>query len=160
MEKEAKACQGKDIFERMNYLYQASHLIALKNRVAASYYGNTMMGCAKKSVLRIEPNIKRTICKRCQSPLIPGETARVRLCSKHMKGIKWTCLVCLNSKKYPTKRGYKLWIDQPEAIVETLHYVPKKISIDCDKNEMDNNKKSESSNNMNIEKKNLENNHD
>ena len=74
-----KLCQGKDIFERMNYLYQviiilngfyillleikviinkklyfqASYLMALKNRVAASYYGNVMVGCAKKSVLRM-----------------------------------------------------------------------------------------------------------
>ncbi|KAL2737838.1 ribonuclease P protein subunit p21 [Vespula squamosa] len=152
MEKETKVCQGKDVFERMNYLYQASHLIASKSRVAASYYGNTMMGCARKAVLRMEPNIKRTICKRCHTPLIPGETARVRLCSKHIKGVKWTCLICLNSKKYPTRKGYKLWIDQPEAIVETFHYVPKQKSIDCDKSKIDNNK-TESSDNTNIEKK-------
>lgn len=80
LDTDTKLCQGKDIFERMNYLYQviifldsflystivitninrlkqisiqASHLMALKNRVAASYYGNTMIGCAKKSVLRM-----------------------------------------------------------------------------------------------------------
>lgn len=133
MDKDVKLCQGKDVFERMNYLYQASHLLALKNRVAASYYGHTMMGCAKKAVLRIEPDIKRTICKQCQSPLIPGETAKVRLYSKPVKGVRWTCLICLNSKKYPTRKGYKLWIDQPEAIVEVLHYVPKQKSVDCDK---------------------------
>lgn len=32
---------------------QASHLMALKNRVAASFYGNVMIGCSKKSVLRM-----------------------------------------------------------------------------------------------------------
>ncbi|XP_066591303.1 uncharacterized protein Rpp21 isoform X2 [Prorops nasuta] len=73
---EAKSCQGKDVFERLNYLYQASQLMAPKNRVAASCYGNTMVNCAQKSVLRLEPNVKRTICKCCQSYLIPGETAR------------------------------------------------------------------------------------
>ncbi|XP_012234166.1 uncharacterized protein Rpp21 [Linepithema humile] len=120
-----KCCQHKDIFERMNYLYQASHLIALKNRVAASYYGNNMLGCAKKAVLRIEPNLKRTICKCCQTPLIPGETARVRLTSKPIKGVKWTCLTCKNTKRFPTKKEYKLWVDQPEAVVETLDYTSK-----------------------------------
>lgn len=139
MDKDVKLCQGKDIFERMNYLYQASHLIAPKNRVAASYYGHTMLGCAKKAVLRIEPDIKRMVCKQCQSPLIPGETARVRLSSKKVKGVRWTCLVCLNSKKYPTKKGYKLWIDQPEAIVEVLHYIPKQKSQNCDKTFSDSN---------------------
>lgn len=72
-----------------------------------------------------EPNLKRTICKCCQSPLIPGETARVRLVSKPIKGIKWTCLTCMNTKRYPTKRGYKMWLDQPESIVETLDFTPK-----------------------------------
>jgi hypothetical protein len=41
------------MFFKMNILLQASHLMALKNRVAASYYGNNMLGCAKKAVLRM-----------------------------------------------------------------------------------------------------------
>ncbi|XP_066591301.1 uncharacterized protein Rpp21 isoform X1 [Prorops nasuta] len=122
---EAKSCQGKDVFERLNYLYQASQLMAPKNRVAASCYGNTMVNCAQKSVLRLEPNVKRTICKCCQSYLIPGETARVRLVSKPEKFVKWTCLTCETSRKYPTKQGYKLWIEQPGAVIQTLDYTPK-----------------------------------
>lgn len=127
MDANTKLCQGKDIFERMNYLYQASYLMALKNRVAASYYGNIMVGCAKKSVLRIESDIKRTICKCCQSPLIPGETARVRLVSKPVKGIKWTCLTCLSIKRYPTKKGYKLWTEQPNSVVQIFNYTSKSV---------------------------------
>lgn len=69
--------------------------------------------------------MKRTICKCCQTPLIPGETARVRLISKPIKGVKWTCLTCTNTKRFPTKKEYKLWIEQPEAVVETLHYTTK-----------------------------------
>ncbi|CAL7935861.1 unnamed protein product [Xylocopa violacea] len=125
MDTNTKLCQGKDIFERMNYLYQASHLMALKNRIAASYYGNTMVGCAKKSVLRIESDIKRTICKCCQSPLIPGETARVRLVSKPVKAVKWTCLTCLSVKRYPTRKGYKLWTEEPNSVVQIFNYASK-----------------------------------
>lgn len=72
-----------------------------------------------------EPNLKRSICKCCQTPLIPGETARVRLTSKPIKRIKWTCLTCMHTKRFPTRKGYKLWLDQSEAIVETLNYAPK-----------------------------------
>lgn len=36
-----------------NVSWQASQLMALKNRVAASYFGNNMVTCAKKAVLRM-----------------------------------------------------------------------------------------------------------
>lgn len=72
-----------------------------------------------------EPNLKRTICKCCQTPLIPGETARIRLISKPVKGVKWTCLTCKNTKRFSTKKRYKLWLDQPQATIEILDYTPK-----------------------------------
>lgn len=31
----------------------------------------------------------------------------------------------MNVRKFPTKRGHKLWLDQPEAIVEILYYAQK-----------------------------------
>lgn len=30
----------------------------------------------------------------------------------------------MNAKKFPTKKGYRLWLDQPQAIVEILDYTP------------------------------------
>ncbi|XP_015588459.1 ribonuclease P protein subunit rpr2 [Cephus cinctus] len=122
METEVKLCQGKDVFERMNYLYQASQFVASKNKTVASYYGNVMVNCGKKAVLRMEPDLKRSICKSCQTPLIPGETARVRLGSKPRKLIRWTCLTCRSIKKFPTKQGHKLWSDQAESIVQIFDY--------------------------------------
>ncbi|XP_043474214.1 ribonuclease P protein subunit p21 isoform X2 [Leptopilina heterotoma] len=109
----------------MNYLYQASHKIVNKNLPLASHLSSLMVGCAKKAVLRMEPAVKRTICKHCQSPLIPGKTARVRLVSKPAKAIKWTCLACGENRKIPTKKGHKLWWDQPEAVKCILDFSPK-----------------------------------
>ena len=65
------------------------------------------------------------MCKACQSPLVPGKTARVRLVSKPVKAVKWTCLACGISKKIPTKKGYKLWWDQPESVRCVFDYTPK-----------------------------------
>lgn len=48
-----KLCQGKDAFERMNFLYQAASQMAGKNRVLSSYYGNMCKSISKKSVLRL-----------------------------------------------------------------------------------------------------------
>ncbi|XP_026672992.1 ribonuclease P protein subunit rpr2-like [Ceratina calcarata] len=112
MDKNAKVCHGKDIFERMNYLYQ---VIMFFNHLYIS------LDLHERAFFR-ESDIKRTICKCCQSPLIPGETARVRLVSKPVKAVKYTCLTCLSVKKYPTKKGHKLWTERPESVVQNLNY--------------------------------------
>ncbi|XP_043266811.1 ribonuclease P protein subunit rpr2 [Venturia canescens] len=125
---EEKLCQGKDVFERMNFLYQASRFVAGKSEVAASHYGNVMMSCAKKAVLRVEPEVKRTICKSCQSPLIPGETARIRIKSKPVKAVQWTCLVCKTTRKIPSKKPHNLWIDDPSSLVQVYDYTPKNLN--------------------------------
>ncbi|XP_039301719.1 uncharacterized protein LOC105197502 isoform X2 [Solenopsis invicta] len=38
MKNKNQLCPQKDTLHRVNYLYQASRLMALKNRVAASYF--------------------------------------------------------------------------------------------------------------------------
>lgn len=48
--KSKKLCQGKDVFERMNFLYQASTLLAAKNPVLAQHYGNQCKIISRKSL--------------------------------------------------------------------------------------------------------------
>ena len=43
------------------------------------FYVNTMKTIGTKQVLRIDPSIKRTICKRCETILLPGVTSRIRI---------------------------------------------------------------------------------
>ncbi|XP_011503457.1 PREDICTED: ribonuclease P protein subunit rpr2 [Ceratosolen solmsi marchali] len=117
-----KLCQGKDVFERMNYLYQASLFVSSQNISLASYYSSILSGCAKKAVLRIEHNVKRSICKVCESPLIPGKTAKVRLMAKKQKIIKTICYVCKTIKRIPIKKKHTLWFDQPESLIEIFDY--------------------------------------
>lgn len=31
----------------------------------------------------------------------------------------------MSTKRYPTKKGYKLWLDQPESVIEVLDFIPK-----------------------------------
>ncbi|OXU31630.1 hypothetical protein TSAR_016120 [Trichomalopsis sarcophagae] len=128
-----KLCQGKDVFERMNFLYQASFLLSSKNKALASYYGSIMTSCAKKAVLRVDHNLKRTVCRACQSPLIPGKTAKVRLMPKN-KLIKTVCLICKTKKQIPYKGKHKLWFDQSEALLETFEYKLKKKTTNVEKN--------------------------
>lgn len=53
MSGKGKGVQGKDVFQRMNFLYQASTLMAGRNNTLSCYYGNLLKAVAKKAVLRM-----------------------------------------------------------------------------------------------------------
>jgi len=51
--------------------------------------------------VRIEPLLKRRFCRRCNSYLVPGSNARVRI---HRGRVVVTCLNCGHRSRYPTGR--------------------------------------------------------
>lgn len=51
--KKKSQCLGKDVFSRMNFLYQISITMAGKSDVLSAYYGNLCKSVGKKSVLRM-----------------------------------------------------------------------------------------------------------
>jgi len=63
----------------------------------------TIKAIGNKAVLRIDPTVKRTICKGCQTVLIPGVTASVRIkpSAIHSHLARYTCLACRTSRKFP-----------------------------------------------------------
>ncbi|XP_063235936.1 ribonuclease P protein subunit p21 [Bacillus rossius redtenbacheri] len=114
--------QGKESFQRMNFLYQASHLLTKipEARDVATSLGHVMVAVSKKSVLRMEPAVKRTLCKGCHGVLVPGVTARVRLRRKPCARLVWTCLRCGTPKSFVAGRDHRLWAERPEAVVQEI----------------------------------------
>ncbi|KAK4021695.1 ribonuclease P protein subunit rpr2 [Daphnia magna] len=115
---------GSDGFHRMNFLYQAS--VVMLNAVPScpsisSFYGTNIVSIGKKLQLKLDPSLKRTMCKGCKGLLIPGKTAEVRiqkpLTSKKKKKRQkknnkiqvWKCLLCECVKNYILKSDYILW---------------------------------------------------
>lgn len=65
-------------------------------------------------------DIKRSICKQCKAPQIPGITTRVRVKKKQ---VKWTCCTCNKVKTFKVHNPkYSPWTLTEEAVVETLDY--------------------------------------
>ncbi|XP_060679604.1 ribonuclease P protein subunit p21 [Hemiscyllium ocellatum] len=63
-----------------------------------------------------DPSVKRTICKRCSTLLIPGITAVVRQRGGRRKSVTVRCLACSLTKRFPRNPpGYVLWAERPEA---------------------------------------------
>ncbi|XP_068619275.1 uncharacterized protein Rpp21 [Battus philenor] len=118
-----KKVQGNDSFQRINYLYQISKYMASKNPALSSYYGNLIVNVAKKNVLKIHPDIKRQVCKKCRCILIDTVSAKMHLKMKRKrKFIQWTCNTCGTKKTFPADRNsdYQVWLERPNAVVEVV----------------------------------------
>ena len=112
---------AKQVPPRINYLYQAAHCILAQdpqNTQLARFYMDLVKSVSAKVVMRISPDIKRTICKKCNALLIPGVTATVRLRGKRQKHVVMKCMDCRRVKRFNTNEDHVLWVDKPEGVVE------------------------------------------
>ncbi|KAM9357533.1 ribonuclease P protein subunit p21 [Symphorus nematophorus] len=119
----AAQIKDKEAYQRLNYLYQAAHSVLSQNPEnveLARFYCFTQRTIARRLVLRQDPSVKRTLCKKCCSLLIPGVTATTRQRRKNSK-TRFTvvrCLSCGQSKTLLNNSDYCLWVDRPEAQLE------------------------------------------
>ncbi|KAF5909791.1 ribonuclease P protein subunit p21-like, partial [Clarias magur] len=115
--------KDKEAFQRLNFLYQAAHCVLAQNpenTELARFYCFTQKTIAKRLVLRQDPSVKRTMCKKCCALLIPGVTAtfRQRKGFRKQRATVIRCLSCGQTKKFLNNPKHQLWVDQPEAQLE------------------------------------------
>ncbi|XP_055634974.1 uncharacterized protein LOC129774921 [Toxorhynchites rutilus septentrionalis] len=121
--KQARLCPGRDIYERMNFLYQAAALMAESVPVLSGTYGKLMKSVGKKAVLRIEPAIKRTLCVRCGVVLSPTSTANYTdYRHKKLSYVEVECKLCGFRKKFYSRKNYRIRLEDPESIVESMTF--------------------------------------
>ncbi|KAA1064589.1 hypothetical protein PGT21_008755 [Puccinia graminis f. sp. tritici] len=63
----------------------------------------TMKVISKKAVLRMDPSVKRSICRSCHLLLIPGYTSSTRVLrsSSHRHKVNVTCSACQHQRQIP-----------------------------------------------------------
>lgn len=109
---------NEDIYQRINYLYQAAHESLKKSPNDVSlcrFYIYTLRTITRRSCLHLHPDMKRNMCKRCCVLLIPGVTAIVRTRKKREKHTVVTCLECGTPKRYVYRPTKIPWIDKSDA---------------------------------------------
>ncbi|KNZ80250.1 Ribonuclease P protein subunit rpr2 [Termitomyces sp. J132] len=80
---------------------------SLRNVTTASElsrsYIATMKSVGQKTTVKIDPGVKRTLCKGCNLTLIPGATATVRVKKSPSHGhiMVYTCTGCNTSRRIP-----------------------------------------------------------
>ncbi|CDQ91622.1 unnamed protein product [Oncorhynchus mykiss] len=115
--------KDKEAYQRLNFLYQAAHCVLSQNPEnveLARFYCFTQKTIAKRLVLRQDPSVKRTLCKKCCSLLVPGvtATARQRRIKYRNRMTVLQCLSCGQSKRFLNNPKHRLWVDQYEAQLE------------------------------------------
>ncbi|NXV81846.1 RPP21 protein, partial [Atlantisia rogersi] len=58
---------------------QAAHWVLPHSPALARFYCSTQRGAARRLVLRMAPSVKRSVCRRCCSLLLPGASGSLRL---------------------------------------------------------------------------------
>lgn len=72
-----------------------------------------------------EPNVKRTICKRCGLILLPGTSSDLTIETEHKQDVcKIQCTKCGFRKNYVLNEKYDLWLDNEASIKEVIESNP------------------------------------
>lgn len=64
--------------------------------------------------------MKRKICKRCKNILIPGTTAQLEVTGTNTEVCEIKCNNCESKKRFHVNPLYKMWLDNPDSIVEVI----------------------------------------
>lgn len=107
---------------RVNYLYQLSTALADQCPGLSSAYNSILKGLTQKSLLKIDPEIKRNICKGCNTMLIPGTTVTCRMVKKTKGVIKWSCKFCGKSKIYKKNNNNCIWSENSKFLLQITKY--------------------------------------
>ncbi|KAJ7072026.1 RNAse P Rpr2/Rpp21/SNM1 subunit domain-containing protein [Mycena amicta] len=114
---------NKDILQRLNFMYQASVYLGTvfpvptpppatkrtkRNRKMnvhdlSKAYISSMKSVANKTMVKIDPAVKRTLCNGCNLVLIPGPTVSIRVKSsrEHGQVMVYLCAACNSTRRIP-----------------------------------------------------------
>ncbi|KAJ7085848.1 RNAse P Rpr2/Rpp21/SNM1 subunit domain-containing protein [Mycena crocata] len=116
---------NKDVMQRLNFMYQASVYLSgvlpmspptsaapqkrkKKSRKMTVHdlsksYIDSMKVVANKTMVKMDPAVKRTLCNGCNTVLVPGSTAFVRVKSSKVHGhiMLYRCNSCNSTRRIP-----------------------------------------------------------
>lgn len=96
---------NRDVYSRLSFLIQAANTVSSEPLSRA--YNRAMVGISKKSVLKLSPSIKRSLCKKCNRSLIPGSREIENLSKDQRKECDLLVIKCCcgQVKRFPIGRN-------------------------------------------------------
>ncbi|KAJ2882511.1 Ribonuclease P protein subunit p21 [Coemansia aciculifera] len=81
----------------------------------ARFYAKEMRLVSRKSVLRMSPHVKRSMCKVCLTPLLPGISSMTRVKGqRRSRRVITTCNYCQAQNRLFVNDDHVLFVDRPE----------------------------------------------
>jgi ribonuclease P protein subunit RPR2 len=87
--------------ERMDILLDISLKTLRTDRTRSQHYFQLARRLGMKYKIRLSPQFRRLICRRCKSLSIPGVNARVRLQQRRESHMVVTCFECGAQRRMP-----------------------------------------------------------
>ena len=89
--------------ERVQILLRLAQETDRTDGALAQRYVDLAKRIVEKSKVRIPPQYKRLICKKCGRLIIPGSTSRIRLRQRREPHLTITCLRCQGIYRIPLR---------------------------------------------------------
>ena len=90
--------------ERMYTLLRIAQETVHEDPALAQRYIHLLRRIAQRTRTKVPPQIRNSICKKCNTPLIHGYNAHTRIRQKREPHIATTCHTCGNIARRPIKR--------------------------------------------------------
>ncbi|RZN15392.1 MAG: ribonuclease P [Methanosarcinales archaeon] len=87
-------------FQRISLLFKLAHSCNKDRPDRSMRYMKLALTIAMRYRARIPAELKKRVCKTCNTYLIPPDTVRIRLIDGYLV---YTCLECGRKKRYPYK---------------------------------------------------------
>lgn len=94
--------------ERIDVLLKLAREAVKSNAALSKRYVEVAQTIGMRSGVRLGPERKQFICKKCRSPLVPGVNCRVRVRAEHGTYVVVTCLECGSTKRCPAVKERRL----------------------------------------------------
>ncbi|KAK6205033.1 RNAse P Rpr2/Rpp21/SNM1 subunit domain-containing protein [Scheffersomyces amazonensis] len=119
----------KDHYSRISYLLNATNHFtsSSKYNILSRGYARNLDLVAKKTVIKLTPALKRSLCKKCNTFLIPGLTLTVfienesKSKASHNDVLVHQCLYCHSKKRFPigSNRDYVVFSERDDVKVSS-----------------------------------------
>jgi RNase P subunit RPR2 len=115
-----RAVQDSATCSRINFLHQAAGLVPLPLQ---RHYLTTAKTAQKKTMLKLDPKMKRLTCRRCAALLTPGTgNAATRLMGgSGDEMVEVRCVHCGCVKRVKIVEGCTVWSEKEPVEIAQLH---------------------------------------